>query len=346
MKLSAAGHPLHTRSLTISMQLCEDGAVAIDAAVIDLRKCGFVPVAGFLQTAGIVHHMTLEAMLDPETRILDRFVGAQPTRPFQPCALTGGECCSDPLPALERLAGHRLDASFVPALRRVFGGPRGCSHLLALAQLVASTVPYALDRIVETPERRHRVGERFFHRAVEIDGYDLGGDLQQVVVQLTDLHFAPTSEVATPMAHFGRQTEIQLSGQVDLSRNMALGEVEVFERKRTYEEVEDAVFVDRSGELAFLEGQGVMGGMGRRVLEAFGDDPEDNPLLDALLMLAPGFLQCLASLSERWPGRAKRQGSLLGITGQPDSCWMWRNDGPVMQSADEGRHDPGEGAGD
>lgn len=341
MNLSVAGHPLHTRSLTISLQpdqhegtQAANGHVAVDAAVIDLRKGGFVPVAGFLQTAGIVHHMTLDAALDPETRILDRFIGAQPTRPIEPCALTRGECCSDPLPLLQTLAGRRLDESFVPELRRVFGGPRGCSHLLTLGQLLASTVPYALDIDRELGAARRRPNERIFHRAVEIDGYELAPTVQQIVVQVTDLHMAATPAIAAPMDHFGAQTEVRVSARIDIERNMALGEITAHERKRRLSEVESATFVDRSSELAFLEGQGVMGGVSRRVLEVFGDDPADNPILEALLMLPPGFIQCLASFSERWPERAKKEASILGVTGNPDSCWMWRNDGPVMKAAD------------
>ena len=47
-------------------------------------------------------------------------------------------------------------------------------------------------------------------------------------------------------------------------------------------------------------------------------------------MMAPGFVQCLASLSERWPENAKANPSLLGVCGRPDSCYMWREDGPVQ----------------
>ncbi|MCP4036848.1 MAG: DUF2889 domain-containing protein [bacterium] len=332
MKLSVSGHPLHTRSLTVTTTLRDDGRHALEAAVIDLRKGGFVPVAGLLQPAGIIHHMTLTGEIDPDRRVIERLTAAQPTRPFEPCALTQGECCGDPLPSLERLSGLPLDDQFIAELRRVFGGPRGCSHLLSLAQMVASSVPYGLDREACQPEgsRARRAGERVFHRAIEIDGYELEGDLLQVVVQATDLHFAAAPEIASPMDHFGAQAEVHISATVDIARDMALGSVVAFERRRDLVGLEAARFVDRSSQVQFLEGQNVMGGMSKRVLAVFGDDPQDNPLLDALLMLAPGFLQSLASLSERWPEKAKADSALLGITGRPDSCYMWRSDGPVM----------------
>ena len=51
-------------------------------------------------------------------------------------------------------------------------------------------------------------------------------------------------------------------------------------------------------------------------------------------MMAPGFVQCLASLSERWPENAKGNPTLLGVCGRPNSCYMWRNGGPVQRAGE------------
>jgi hypothetical protein len=336
MKLSVAGHPLHTRSLTVRAIQRSDGKHDLHGAILDLRKCGFVPVAGFLQSSGIVHHMTLDGAVDPGTRILEHFDGAQPTRAFDPSALTEGECCSDPLPRLATLAGQRLDQSFVAALRDVFGGALGCSHLLTLAQLLTSAVSHSLDWDARQPEakRTRRPGERVFQRAVEIDGYALADGRIQVAVQLTDLHFVAAPAVAVPMAQFGAQSEVRISAVVDLANEMALGSLKGFVRARDYGQIETARFVDRSDELQFLDGQNIMGGISKRLLERFGDQTGDRPFLDALLMMAPGYLQCLASLSERWPEDAKSKPSLLGVMGRPNSCYMWREGGPVQRAGE------------
>jgi hypothetical protein len=332
MKLSVAGHPLHTRSLTVTAFQRRDGRHELRAAVLDLRKCGFVPVAGFLQPSGIVHHMTLEGVVDPETRVLEHFEGGQPTRAFDPSALTQGECCSDPLPRLASLAGEKLDGEFVGSLRRVFGGALGCSHLVTLAQLLASGVETSLDWNAEHPAatKTRRPGERIFHRAVEIDGYELDDGRIQLAVQLTDLHFIAAPEIAVPMRHFGAQTEVRMSVRVDLANGMQLCALEGWQRRRDYDGIESARFADRTADLQYLEGQDVMHGVSKRMLDACRDAPDDRPFLDAQLMLAPGFIQCLASLSERWPENAKASPSLLGVGGRPDSCYMWRNDGPVQ----------------
>jgi hypothetical protein len=57
------------------------------------------------------------------------------------------------------------------------------------------------------------------------------------------------------------------------------------------------------------------------------------------LNLAPGVIQCLAALSDRlvahFSGGRAGAGALpreLSVGGQPDSCWMWRSDGPLARA--------------
>ncbi|MFT5443697.1 MAG: hypothetical protein ACI8W3_002748 [Myxococcota bacterium] len=337
MKLAVAGHPLHTRSLTVTIREDESEAYAIDAAVLDLRKCGFIPVAGFLQPAGIVHHMTLDASLDPATRVFKTFSGAQPTKAFAPSKLTAGECCSDPLPLLGELAGVPLDDCFARALGRVFGGRRGCSHLVTLAQLLAPSVMTSLEWNEARCQdgHRRRPGDRIFHRAVDVDGYELENGQVQLAIQLTDIHFVGAPEVAIPMDHFGSETEVRVNATVDLSDGMSITHISGAQRTRDYDGLEAAEFAACTDELEFLNGQSAIRGISQRVLGEFGEASASRPLRDALLMLAPAFVQCLASLSDRWPIEAKANPSLLGICGRADSCYMWRDGGPVAIAGQE-----------
>ena len=77
------------------------------------------------------------------------------------------------------------------------------------------------------------------------------------------------------------------------------------------------------------------------MLALLGDEEANAPLRDALLNLAPGVIQCLAALSHRLvshfsggsttaPGRIPRE---LSVGGYPDSCYMWRSDGPLVARA-------------
>ncbi len=347
MKLTISGQPLHTRSLTISTFQDEDSRLRLEAAVIDVRKCGFVPVAGMLQASGIVHHMTLDGVLDPVSRVLESFSGAQPTPAFEPSKLTRGESCRDPLHRLEILRGKRLDDAFAGELRQVFGGGLGCSHLLNLAQLVASGVVTALDwddHHAPAAQGR-RVGERGFHRAVVIDGFEERGGMLEIAVQLSDLHFRAANEIAVPMELFAEQFEARVQARINMKKATAIEQIGVWERRRNYDEIESASWRDRSDEVSALVGQRVMTGMSRRLMELFAADLSDRPFLDALLSLAPGFIQCVASLSESWPAEAKAKPSVMGVQGRADSCYMWRDAGALHRiSLSEGgrERDPSE----
>lgn len=335
MSLNVSGKPLHTRSLTVSTFQGEESKSTLAAAVIDLRKCGFVPVAGMLQASGIVHHMTLDGVLDSKTRILESFHGAQPTPAFEPSAMTRGECCRDPLDRLAVLRGRKLDDTFAGALRNAFGGNLGCSHLLNLAQLVASGVVTSLDWDAAQPPDllRRREGERSFHRSVEIDGFEQKGGIMQIAVQFSDLYFRAAPEIAAPMDRFAEQYEACVQVSLDMKQATAITDIRAWERRRSYDGIESATWRDRSDELSELMGQRVMSGMSRRLLDLYGGDASDRPFLDMLLCLAPGFIQCIASLSESWPAQAKANPSLLGVMGRADSCYMWRDGGALLETA-------------
>jgi hypothetical protein len=279
MKLCVAGHPLHTRSLTVSSHRREDGRHDVRGAVVDLRKCGFVPVAGMLQTSGIIHHMTLDGVLDPATRTLDSLEGGMLTPAFEASEFTRGESCRDPLPRLQALAGRPLDETFVARLREVFGAHLGCSHLLALGQLTATSLLGVLEPEAAHPEQgsQWRAGERVFQRAVEFDGFELDGAKVDVAVQLTDLHFRPADEVAYPMQRFGEQVEVRIRARIDLEQGAAIQEIEAFERRRGYEDLESADWRDRSREIELLVGQSVMAGMSKRLVSCIGDASVAGP---------------------------------------------------------------------
>ena len=86
MRLEASGHPLHTRCLSIVVTARADGKLDVDGVVLDLRKRGFVPVAGDLQGAGIIHDMRLGGVVDPGRGCLERLGAEQRSVAFEPSA--------------------------------------------------------------------------------------------------------------------------------------------------------------------------------------------------------------------------------------------------------------------
>ena len=79
-----------------------------------------------------------------------------------------------------------------------------------------------------------------------------------------------------------------------------------------------------------------MPGLGRRVLELLGPEPENAFLAGGLLQLAPGFVQCTAAFADRVYARGQGIGSrgsasFLQMGGAENSCYMFRSGAPLLQ---------------
>jgi hypothetical protein len=338
--LAVSGQPLHTRSLTLVLSTREDGRLRVHGDVIDLRKCGVVPMVDGAQTAGIIHHMSLTAVVEPVRRELLSLDAAQPVVAVEACERTAGESCRDPVHRLQELVGSRFDAALPARLAQVFGGPRGCSHLLTLFHLMASAVPRALDleeRLAQRRRFRRGAGERLFRRSVFVDGHEPEQGALQLAVQLTDFHAAPLALVEDRLDHFLLHSELRALAQTGLG-DLGLGELRAWRRERSRETLDSPDWWACDAELAGLAGRPVVPGLGSELRRRFAGCPGDAPLLDALLQLAPGFVQCTPALTDRLlsslGGSGRFEGELpgfLGVGGAVDSCYMWRGDGPLAR---------------
>jgi len=333
MHLDVHGHPLHTRALSVTLAQRGDGKLDVAGRILDLRKRGFVPVAGDLQAAGIVHDMQLDCVLDPSSRVLVSVVPQQRAVAFEPSPVSGGECCRDPIDRIAALVGTAIDVDLPRRLSAAIGGPRGCSHLLTLAQLLGSTVTTALahDEIRFGAAPARYAGERVFRRVVIVDGQEPASGTVELALQLTDLHYAPAPPMALPMDRFGGQLEIRGLASVDV-QSWTLKTLTVAERRRTYDDLEEAPWRDRAEATKAVPGIALFQGVSAELMRRLGNNPEDRPLLDALLMLAPALIQCAAALSEGWATRAKQSRSLMATGGLPDSCYMWRREGALAKA--------------
>ena len=339
MHLAVGGHPLHTRALAVTLTHRADGRLDLDSYVLDVRKRGFVPVGGDLQGPGIIHHMLLCGTVDPMARTIDSVTATQPNVAFEPCALSGGESCRDPVGRITGLNGTRFDEAYGPRLGAIFGGPRGCSHLLTLGHLVGSTVPWALTHDAELLGRsvERIAGERVFRRDLILDGHETDDGGMHLGVQLTDLHLAPAPAISAPMQRFAAELEVRALLTVDLA-TYTLREARIGERRRALADLERAAWHDRSDAVQQLVGLPLMQGFTAEVLRRYGAATDDRPLTDVLLMIGPTLIQCTAALSEQWSVQAKGSASLVGMSGLPDSCYMWRRDGALDRA--RGADDP------
>lgn len=339
MHLDVAGHPLHSRALGVTLSARDDGRLDVRGTVLDLRKRGFVPVGGDLQPSGIVHLMTVDGVVDAATARLDAIAATQPAIAFEASAVTEGESCRDPIGRLQGLVGAHFDATWPQRLSGEIGGPHGCSHVLTLSLLLGATVAWALEQDRErhgaTPARRP--GERIFRRDVIVDGHERAPGSMALALQLTDLHYAPAPPVAPSMARFAGELEVRGLAEVDLGRFVLTG-LRLGERRRDRTTLETAAWRDRSDIADGLAGMSLARGVSQALLARLGDAPDDRPLLDGLLMLAPGLIQCVAALSEGWPALAASAGWIVGMGGAADSCYMWRAGGALDRG--RGKREP------
>ena len=329
MNLDVSGDPVHTRTLGLTLLWRADGRLDVRGQILDLRKRGFVPIVGDLRPTGVVHQMLIRAIVDPVARSLDAIEAEQPAVAFDLAAWTRGESCRDTIPGVRGLAPAPLDAAFPRRVGAEIGGARGCSHVLALVQLLGGTVAWALDREVELSGalRPQAAGMRLFHRELVLDGFDVGPLRLLLAIQLGDLHLAPVASPPRPIDRFGADRAVRVRALVDCERS-ELTAVRAAERWRTRP---DAPGEWRSHEaaLAGMQGLALRAGVTAELLRRLGGEPTQRPLLEALLQLTPAVQQCLAGLEALWQterASAAREG---GVGSHPDACYMWRRGGAL-----------------
>jgi Protein of unknown function (DUF2889) len=344
--LDAAGHPLHTRALSVGFFQRDDAKLDVRAAIIDLRKRGVVPVGGDIQGPGLIHHMQLAGIVDPVTATLETIAAAQPAVAFEASATSAGESCRDPIDAVRAVAGARLDDTFRRGISAAIGGPRGCSHVATLAHLLGSTGAWVIEREEAAHGRsaERPTGQRVFQRDVIVDGQEPAAGTIVLALQLTDLHFAPSAPLARPIERFAGELEFRARAEVDLAAGLRLVRITGAERRRGRADLASAAWRDRDDLLQPLVGIGLGPGVTGEFLARLGEaHADDRPLRDALLMLAPTLVQCAATLAEGWVVAAQRSSSIVGMGALPDSCYMWRRGGALWRvRQDENREASGQ----
>ena len=327
----AAGTPLHTRSLsvTIAESPSDPQRVTFAAYLLDLRKRGFAPVGGDLQSTGIVHHMRLDGRLERATARIAAIDAQMPSVAFEASAATRGESCRDQIARVGELAGLTADRGWAPGLSAAIGGTRGCSHVLTLAHLLGPTARWALDEEARLhPGAARRPGERLFRRDVTVDGFEVAQGELVFTLMFTDLHLAPAPAVALPMDRFAVQREIVARATLGM-HDLALSSLSLRERVRGRDDFSTAAWRERDADAAPLVGTSLRAGITARILGLLPDPAVDAPLRDALLQLAPALIQCFAAL-DIWTYFADDTAA-AATGGQVDSCYMWRRDGALQR---------------
>jgi hypothetical protein len=95
------------------------------------------------------------------------------------------------------------------------------------------------------------------------------------------------------MERFAEDVGVQVLTEVDLG-TMTLGETRAAERRRIPGDLA-APWQPRDDRTTWMAGARLTGGITGELFTRLGADPEQRPLLDTLLMLAPALIQCMAA---------------------------------------------------
>jgi len=334
--------PLHTRALSIAVSRDSDSLWYARGDIIDLRKNGFVPSSYDIQPAGIIHSMNIELRFDPESLRIEQIAVDQPFIAIDPSEATEGECCRDPAPRLLDFKGDSLDADFTKRLGAHFGGALGCSHLLTLFQLMASTIPRAVDIENERSEREgneSRLGEKFFRRSVFVDGHLRDDNRIDVAVQLADTHSRPLPPNDPFTKRLESSHEWKVLATIERKR-FHIESISAAERKRTFETLTSAEWISHDDIIAPLAMAPIIPGLAGRVFRIFATGGPLQPLRDTFLQLAPGFIQIVAALMDDYFKERARAASraeapkaeVASLGGNTDSCYMWRQGSAINKS--------------
>jgi len=152
---SAERTRLHLRRVTLEGYKRSDGLWDIEAHMIDTKDQDYPLSSGLRKVGEAVHDMWVRVTVDGKMNVLDA-VTSMDAVPY------AGFCNHIP-PDYSRIIGLNLFQGFLKAVKEMFGGVKGCSHLsellmfmpTAALQTFASEVPdnddsahkpYQLDR--------------------------------------------------------------------------------------------------------------------------------------------------------------------------------------------------------
>ena len=229
---------------------------------------------------------------------------------------------------MKALEGEHLGPVFSKKLSLTFGGPRGCSHLLALFFFMAAAVPRAQEFERERAATRgseRAPGECLFQRSLSLDGLENHDGNVELSVQVGDYHLLPERMTEGTMERLEREHDIRLFAHVDAS-DQTLSDLRAVERERDYASLATAEWRDRPEWGRELVGSPLLSGFAARVMQSCGPHPHQRLLLDALLQLAPGHYQVLAAFADQWAAGGTVSG---GGSGMAANCYMWRPDGTL-----------------
>ncbi len=140
---------IHNRTYQTEAFAEDDGRLRVVGRLTDVKPIGLGPDDG---EPMVIHDMALELLVElPSFTIVD-VTSEMFTHPY--------DLCTAILPDYRQLVGLSVARGFTHEVRRLFGGPSGCSHLTALLQAMAPVAVQASWAMfnLETPLAEQAAG--------------------------------------------------------------------------------------------------------------------------------------------------------------------------------------------
>ncbi len=119
---------IHTRQITTQVYLREDGLWELEATLLDTKGKDFHLSSGVRAKGDAIQDMTLCITIDDKFNIL----AAKATTKAAPY----NEHCKEIEPDYQKLVGLNLVKGFRAALKELFAGVAGCSHMTELCSVL------------------------------------------------------------------------------------------------------------------------------------------------------------------------------------------------------------------
>ena len=134
----------HTRSLEINGYRRRDGLWDIEGHLRDVKPAAVDPGDGTRAGGEPIHDMWLRLTIDDEL-LIRQAEAATESSPYR--------ICPEAAPNFARLAGIRIGAGWMRAVRQRVGGVHGCTHLVEMLGQMATAAMQTLWTVNEAKRR-------------------------------------------------------------------------------------------------------------------------------------------------------------------------------------------------
>ena len=130
--LVKAHSPVHTRDIRLSTIPHGQDSIIVHGELKDQRHLPIVDILGRPKDPGIIHHITVDLLVEPAPL---RIIRAEAEMIIVP-----NEQCPQTLDVVESLIGLEIKPGFSQNVRTLVGGAYGCAHLCTLVKAMGTEI--------------------------------------------------------------------------------------------------------------------------------------------------------------------------------------------------------------